>query len=234
MKITQRNGRAAFTLIELMAVITIIVILAGLVVGGMGFVTERQAKDKAKVQMALLSKALEEYKLEMGSYPPTDDKTAVLKNANGHPYGTETSIELYTALFYEGYDYTKQETPPDPWTKSVGGADVPKATKIYLPDLDPTVSKQGWMNSSFSGKTTPPAPINTGTARTNVVDPWGNEYCYRTAFGKPKKGSDGTITVPTNAATQNPDFDLWSMGKDGKTNPGTPADAVNRDDIKNP
>ena len=48
MKITQRKGKAAFTLIELMAVITIIVILAGLVVGGMGFVTDRQAKEKAK------------------------------------------------------------------------------------------------------------------------------------------------------------------------------------------
>ena len=69
MKTNPRNGRAAFTLIELMAVITIIIILAGLVVGGMGFVTERQAKEKAKVQIALLSKALEEYKLDMGTYP---------------------------------------------------------------------------------------------------------------------------------------------------------------------
>ena len=76
MKITQRNGRAAFTLIELMAVITIIVILAGLVVGGLGFVTERQAKEKAKVQIALLSKAIEEYKLDMGKYPGSAENTA--------------------------------------------------------------------------------------------------------------------------------------------------------------
>ena len=51
MKTNPRHGRAAFTLIELMAVITIIVILAGLVVGGMGFVHEKQAKEKAKVQI---------------------------------------------------------------------------------------------------------------------------------------------------------------------------------------
>ncbi|MGL5016658.1 MAG: type II secretion system protein, partial [Luteolibacter sp.] len=55
MKTTHRHGKAGFTLIELMAVITIIVILAGLVVGGLGFVTERQAKEKARVQIALLS-----------------------------------------------------------------------------------------------------------------------------------------------------------------------------------
>jgi type II secretory pathway pseudopilin PulG len=52
-----RRFLAAFTLIELMAVITIIIILVGLVVGGMGFVTGRQAKEKAKTQVALLSKA---------------------------------------------------------------------------------------------------------------------------------------------------------------------------------
>ena len=71
MKINSRPGYPGFTLIELMAVITIIVILAGLVVGGLGFVNDRQAKEKAKVQIALLSKAIEEYKLDNGVYPPS-------------------------------------------------------------------------------------------------------------------------------------------------------------------
>jgi hypothetical protein len=42
-----------------------------------------------------------------------------------------------------------------------------------------------------------------------------------------------TAAGGANAATQNPDFDLWSSGKDGVTNPATPADTKNRDDIKN-
>ena len=62
----QRPGKAAFTLIELMVVITIIVILAGLVVGGMEYVNQRQATENTKVQIALLSKGIEEYKLDMG------------------------------------------------------------------------------------------------------------------------------------------------------------------------
>jgi general secretion pathway protein G len=198
MKTTQRKGKAAFTLIELMAVITIIVILAGLVVGGLGFVSDRQAKEKAKVQIALLSKALEDYKLDTGSYPATGNS------------GTN-SAELYLALFYEGYDYAKQGNPAS-WTKKVNNQDFPKATKIYLPDLDPTVSKQGWVTPVI-----PPASIPT---TSKVMDPWGKEYSYRSALS-----AAGTA----NSATQNPDFDLWSFGKDGVSDP------VNKvkDDIRN-
>ncbi len=195
MKITRRTGKAAFTLIELMAVITIIVILAGLVVGGMGFVTERQAKEKARVQIALLSKALEEYKLDMGTYPAT---------ANSVDGTGKSAVSLYQALFKEGYDYTNPATPPTSWTK---------ATKIYVADLNPVTTKQGWVTTT-----------TTVPASTTVLDPWGKEYCYRTAVDS---------AGGPNSDTQNPDFDLWSMGKDGKTKPGTPSDATNRDDIKN-
>lgn len=49
-----------------------------------------------------------------------------------------------------------------------------------------------------------------------IIDPWGNEYRYR-------KGSNAI----------NPDFDLWSSGKDGKTSPDNPKDKNNRDDVQN-
>lgn len=198
MKIHTRRGRAAFTLIELMAVITIIIILAGIVIGGMGYVNEKQAREKARVQIALLSKALEEYKLDMGTYPPTTDK-----NGTFTTNGTSTSADLYVALFYDGYNYSK--TSPANWTK---------ATRIYVPELDPTNSKQGWVDPATG---TPPAS-------TPIKDPWGNQYCYRTAVK-----ADGSA----NANTQNPDSDLWSAGKDGSTNTTSPTASVNKDDIKN-
>ncbi|MEO5711868.1 MAG: type II secretion system protein GspG [Luteolibacter sp.] len=210
MKTTPRKGSAGFTLIELMAVITIIVILAGLVVGGLGYVTEKQASSKAKVQIALLSKALEEYKLDNGAYPATANTTT----------GTGLTADLYQALFYEGYDYNKQSTPPTTWTKKVNGVDFPKSTKIYLADLDPTSTKQGWVDPVTGTNPVPPAS-------TTIKDPWGNEYRYRT--GKSPSGS-------ANSATMNPDFDLWSTGKNGLTNPaGTSATDKknNADDIKN-
>lgn len=197
MKITQRHGKAAFTLIELMAVITIIFVLAGMVVSGMGFVKDRQAKEKARVQIALLSKALEEYKLDMGQYPPSE----------GNSEGTDQTRFLYTALFYEGYQANQ----------NAGGGDKNAASKIYVPDLDPATSKQGWLKEKPSKSSEPPV-------RATILDPWGNEYHYRSA-----KNAGGGV----NGSTQNPDFDLWTAGKDGKTNTSSPKDKVNLDDIKN-
>ena len=190
MKSIQRSGQAAFTLIELMAVITIIVILAGLVVGGMGFVNERQAKEKARVQIALISRALEEYKLDNGSYPGT------INSADG----IGQSAKLFDALYYAPVQAIK-----------AGGGD-----KIYVAEFDPVTNKQGWTTGVAS-------------ATTKILDPWGNEYRFRSAFSPPV----GAAAPTANSNSQNPDFDLWSSGKDGRSAPAAAGDKTNNDDIRN-
>jgi len=179
-----------FTLVELLAVITIMVILAAVIVGGLGFVTDRQNTSKAKVQIELLAKAIQEYHTDMGVYPGEEADT----NSQGN-----VSEQLFEALFYDGYQYKKLETPPANWTK---------ATKIYLPDLDPSVTTQGWITTRINNGNIP--------KQLKIVDPWGSPYRYR-------KG--------TNA--QNVDFDLWSVGKDGKTNTQSLKHQDNKDDIRN-
>jgi general secretion pathway protein G len=77
MKNPTRRGTAAFTLLEIMTVISIIVILAGLILGSMSFVAERQKFEKARVQIKLLENAIEEYKMDMGEYPGLADNTPV-------------------------------------------------------------------------------------------------------------------------------------------------------------
>jgi general secretion pathway protein G len=72
-------NRRGFTLIELLVVITIIVILAGLSMGGYGYVVRKQADSQAAIQINLLSTALEEYKLDNGEYPPTDTTNSLYK-----------------------------------------------------------------------------------------------------------------------------------------------------------
>lgn len=176
------------------------VILVGLVVGGMVFVNNTQARKKAKIQVELLSKAIEEYKMDRGYYPESGNE------ADPIAYGPL----LYQKLFYEGYEYSKNPNRAD------DPAD-PKSTKIYLTDLNPVISKQGWVDIA---KTVP--------ATSGLKDPWGNSYRYRSA----KK-----ISGAANGNAINPDFDLWSAGKNGKTN-GLPnrdpmQDETNKDDIRN-
>ena len=201
MKTNRRKGSLAFTLVELMASIAIMVLLVSLVAGGLKFASERQDKEKARLQVDLICKALEAYKLDMGFYPPT------INSVTSAVHGTGNSELLYQALFYEGYSYIAQGSPAI-WNK---------AKKIYLSDLDPTSSQQGWVAPVTGANAVPPAS-------TPILDPWGKPYCYRSALN-----SSGAA----NTATQNPEFDLWSMGKDGVTVLPTPGNYANRDDIRN-
>jgi prepilin-type N-terminal cleavage/methylation domain-containing protein len=82
---------------------------------------------------------------------------------------------------------------------------------IFLAELDPCDGRHSWVEH-----TSQPTP-NT-TAKLKIMDPWFREYRYR-------KGANA----------QNPDFDLWTCGKDGKTDANNPLMTVqeNKDDIRN-
>jgi len=189
-----RLRAAGFTLIELIIVITIIVMLAGLIVGAFGFVRDKQARDQAQLQIALLSRAIDEYELDMQVYPGASGDAA---SADG-----DNSEVLYNALFFEGWNYVNQGRP-DAWSDD-------EASEIYLSELDPTSNRQGWLN---------PTTSSTPSPNLKIIDPWGRHFLYR---------------VGGNA--MNPDFDLWSSGKDGRTQTNLPYDPDedgNRDDIRN-
>lgn len=169
----------------MMTVITIIILLAGLTVAGFSYITDKQSESKAKVDIELLSKGIEEYKKDFGEYPGLDPDS----QADG-----DISDELYNALFYDGWDSQ---------TNGDGSID------IYLPELDPRNSKQTLVQSTKA---------NVAPSDLWIFDPWRRHYRYR-------KG--------TNA--ENPDFDLWSTGKDGVTNiaDSTKTLEENKDDIRN-
>lgn len=131
----------------------IVLILAALVTSGVARVSERNKENRAKIQVALLSNALEQYKQDMGHYPLTADAA--------DPGGANADL-LYQALFHEGYEYLGMASPPADWNK---------AKRIYVADLDPVTGKQGWLQRPADGR----VPDSIDSLR----DPWGNEYRYR-------------------------------------------------------
>jgi prepilin-type N-terminal cleavage/methylation domain-containing protein len=67
--LTPRRPTAAFTLIELLAVITIIGILAGLTLGAAGAVRRHGATSTAKAEVAALQAACDRYFADNSTYP---------------------------------------------------------------------------------------------------------------------------------------------------------------------
>ena len=63
----------AFTILELLVVITIIIVLAGLILATVGYVQKKGARSRAEAEIAAMSAALESYKADNGIYP-TDAK----------------------------------------------------------------------------------------------------------------------------------------------------------------
>jgi len=60
---------AAFTIIELLIVMSIIIVLAGLVLATSGYVQKKGARSRAEAEIAAMSAALESYKADNGIYP---------------------------------------------------------------------------------------------------------------------------------------------------------------------
>ena len=59
----------AFTLIELVVAIAVIIALAGLVLGTSGYVINKGKRSRAEVEIAAISVALENYRTDNGMYP---------------------------------------------------------------------------------------------------------------------------------------------------------------------
>src|SRR6184192_3861885 len=77
-KMVREGTRAiprAFTIIELLVVISIIIILAGLILSTVGYVQKKGARSRAEAEIAAMSAALESYKADTGIYPRDTIKT---------------------------------------------------------------------------------------------------------------------------------------------------------------
>ncbi|QYM80113.1 type II secretion system GspH family protein [Horticoccus luteus] len=117
-------GRRAFTLVELLTVIAIIAVLAGITIGAARGVKERAARSRAKGELAAVSVALESYKRQYGDYPETKDAAALLQCLIGKRGPTGAAMTgrsmLETARFSLSADPTTDVTATlqDPWARA--------------------------------------------------------------------------------------------------------------------
>ncbi|WP_271271574.1 type II secretion system major pseudopilin GspG [Aliamphritea hakodatensis] len=98
------KSHRGFTLIELLIVMAIIALLAALVaprlIGALGSSQTKQSE----AQVALLSTALDSYRLDVGRYPSSDQGLAALIDE-----------EVADSKSWRGPYLRKKELPKDPW-----------------------------------------------------------------------------------------------------------------------
>jgi type II secretory pathway pseudopilin PulG len=143
----------AFTLIELVLVVGIITVLAGLVLSTVGYARKKGARARAETEIAALSAACENYKADNGVYPtsadtngldPTTGNIANYKTPSRYMYG-----ELSGDRDFDGI--------PDAGTRS------------YM-TFKPALLLRDDMSN-------PPSSTNPVTA---ICDPFTNSYGYST------------------------------------------------------
>jgi prepilin-type N-terminal cleavage/methylation domain-containing protein len=95
-----KRRHTAFTLIELIVVVSIIAILAGLVLSTAGYARKKAARARAETEIAALAAACESYKADNGVYPQQASSTDMLDaRLSGSPSTYQTaSLYLYEQL----------------------------------------------------------------------------------------------------------------------------------------
>jgi len=192
------HGRArGFTLLEVLAVMGIILVLAGFTVGLATSAHSRAAEGRVKMDMAVLSQALEDYRMKAGDYPwvaahPTMDKkpnpegvSALIKALLGlRPLDPERPhLQAEAILFHsDQLDFTHSgyDQPPFKETDSPWPADSWGNPYLYLYNASFPQSEGRWelpgyllLSAGPDGKAT----FSEETLTTGIIN-WDDFYAH--------------------------------------------------------
>lgn len=146
-----RRPSSGFTLLELLAVIAIIAVLTGIVIGVGRRASEAGKVARAKAELAALSAALEGYRRQYGDYPRTTDNPTLLQSLIGKlgPTGSALNplgrVQLEIAKFTVASPSTP-DTAVDPFSNASGQLLDPWGQPYRYAYA---ARSTGWMNPSF-------------------------------------------------------------------------------------
>ena len=200
-----RASRSAFTLIEVITAMAVILILTGLVIQISGYVTTKGSKARANAEISLFIAACDSYKADMGNYP--QDFSGGLDERGVTDKLKPKEDFIPTKNEYEDANlFLYKELTGDKNADNKPGADEPK----YLKEFDPKLLKADRDAENRIVKV------------KYIQDPFGYPYGYSTAAAREEmlyrrelKQKGAKVVRPS--ASEIPgfntsSFDLWSTG----------------------
>jgi prepilin-type N-terminal cleavage/methylation domain-containing protein len=190
----KRSAPRGFTLIEMITVVAIIIVLAGLVISVSGYVNQKANRTKADGEMRTIYSALDSYKADNGIFPKTEDTDKLDPRVDVIPTSSKylkANIAMYSSV---SGDFEPTEAPD---------GKPEKGNKSYYQF---TPSQLNFVKDASGGV----------AAVRYVSDPWGNPYGYSTAANeleseyRDEVKKNPLAARPTELEGYNHTYDLWS------------------------
>jgi prepilin-type N-terminal cleavage/methylation domain-containing protein len=207
-----------FTLIEMLMVMVIIAVLAGLIMGVSNLAMSKSARTRATGEIKALETACENYKSDNGSVPRAEGITEGT-GTGAPPIDPRMHGDPGSASYTLASTFLYQQLAGDDGPDGIPGDN---GLKVYM-EFKPNMLKLDKPAGS------------TGQKVTALVDPFGNSYGYSTAAARMEDAyrekarlkvvdtTDGSTNQGVERETElhgyNPSFDLWSTAGTTKNPP---------------
>lgn len=220
-----RSGSRAFTLVEMLVVMTIIMILAALMMGGYTYAMRSSKRRVTTGTFEAIKLTLERYFTEFGEYPAVANSGQMMEFLPGKSYDTSGGACLYQAFTGDGYDQILGASNSASSSGGSGGS-----------------GGSGSASAQSDGKTDGLAEIKNkmfaGTIPQTIWTKKGNYYVIVDGFGRPFQYIKATVSTSSASAgtggssgsgggsgggggsgntasnTINATYDLWSYAED--------------------
>lgn len=206
---------SGFTLVEMMIVISIIIVLAALTLGGYNYAMRGSKRRTTEATMTAITSSLERYFEKYGEYPEPASQEEFVQTMPGKQYNVGGARCLYQALRGDGYDAIKgaEDSAGGGTAASDGDFDEVEVLNVMFKDMPPTMWRK--LNGSYF-----------------MVDGFYNPFQYAKA---PPAGTTAAGGVGGSSGevepTINSTYDLWSYGDDDINTSAKSSDAIGRPEI---